>query len=128
MKTFILGFSAFFTLFILSKQLQANTIYRWVDQNGNQHFSDKIPLSNPATEFQSEPLSSIELVKSKPLKKIGRSKRKINHSNSKPSRCAKLKHKIESIKTKLKQRLLAEKSDQYGQELKELRWQKIKFC
>ena len=122
-----------FTLFLQINQTRAKTIYRWVDKSGKQHFSDKEPISNSAVKFQGNLLISINMVQLKPIKskklpKRRSAKRNNNRSVDKLNRCEKLKHKIESIENKLKQHLIAEKSDQYSRELNDLRWQKIKLC
>ncbi len=122
-----------FVLILQNSLLQAKTIYRWVDRNGKQHFSDRVSESMEVIEFEGKTLSSINMVKPKPLKSIKPSnrkslKRKKKLSSAKPNRCGRLKRKIESVEKKLKQHLRAEKSDQFSRELSDLRWQKIKSC
>jgi len=123
------------TLFLSSNQLAAKTIYQWVDSSGKRQFSDKAPVSNVATKFHGNSLTSIDLVRSKPIKfsaskaaKNKSSKSNNNRASGKLSRCKKIKTKIESLENKLKGHLPAEKSDQYGRELTSLKWQKIKSC
>ena len=130
MKLSALSIIMLLILFLHGSQLAAKTIYKWVDKSGNQHFSDKAPESINPTKFHGNPLISIDIVQSKPIKLSKRksTKRNNNRSANKSDRCTKIKTKIESLKNKLKRHLLAEKSDQYASELSSLRWQKIKSC
>lgn len=130
MKFSIMSVTVLLTLFLQSNQAAAKTIYQWEDKSGKRHFSDKAPASNDVVKFHGNSLISIDIVQSKPIKlsKSGSAKRNKNRSASKLTRCTKIKTKIESLVNKLKQHLLAEKSDQYGRELSNLKWQKIKSC
>jgi hypothetical protein len=133
MKTHLFRLIAIFTLLLLTTQLYAKTIYRWIDKSGKQHFSDKPSESRDAKKFEGQPLTNIRLVSSKQLKAAKTPKRKSasrknNRAQSKPTQCVQLKNKIALIESKLKQRLLAEKADQYSRDLNNLKWRKIKSC
>jgi len=111
----------------------AEPIYRWVDENGKQHFSDKNPALTESEKFNTLDIPSIKTVKSKSTKKLKRNKRQNKTAKrvageSKASRCNKLKTDIASIESKLKTRLLADKSAQYSKKLTDLRWKRLKTC
>jgi len=112
----------------------AEGIYRWVDKDGKQHFSDRTSGTSTSEEFKITEISSIKTVKSKLPKMRTLSKKRKNKTvkkaihESKVSRCNQLSTNIASIEKKLKTRLQAGKSDQYSKDLAELRWKKIKSC
>ncbi len=135
MKFSPLSITILLTLFLQNNPLAAKTIYQWVDESGKKHYSDRTPTSNNVIEFQGHSLISIDMVRSKSIKisksgsrKKKSAKRKNRSLTSKSNRCTKIKTKIKSLENKLKRHLVAEKSDQYGEELRNLRWQKIKSC
>lgn len=135
MKFSTLSIALLLTLSMNSNQLAAKTIYQWVDKSGKRHFSDKAPSSDIAIKFHGNSLTSIDIVRLKPIKlsKPRAAKKKSvkgnnNRTSSKLGRCTKIKAKIETLENKLKLNLVAEKSDQYSRELTSLKWRKIKSC
>jgi len=111
----------------------SQAIYHWVDENGKHHFSDQNPKTGISEEFNQHEIPSIKTVKSKPTVKLKTKKRKAKKTKrvareSKTERCNQLKADIASIQSKLKTRLLADKSDQYSKKLSDLRWKKLKTC
>ncbi len=133
MKTLTIIFTTWLLLLTPLSPALADTIYRWIDDKGQMHFSDKVPAGYRSIQYVGTALSNVTFVESKPNKTIQFKKRnRKNKSKSNPkskiSQCQRLKKSIASIEIKLKGHLPADKNDQFSHQLNQLRWQKIKRC
>jgi len=117
------------TLIYPSIQLQAATIYTWVDNNGKVHYSDKPSSQLASKKFDKKTLQKVKLAQVKTIKTTNRRSSKRQQSYRKTNgNCSNLRDDIKKLELKLQTKLPASKFDHYNQQLSDKKWQKIKRC
>jgi len=108
-----------------------NTLYRWLDLDGKIHYSDKPASNSPTNPYSPKQLVTTTFVKAaipQQVNKRKQRKRTKNVRDSEKNRCKLIAKKIMSLRNKLKLKLPANQFDQYKSQLRQNKWEKMKYC